>query len=235
MLVVALLVALAAWDAFAHQLPAVRDGVDVAIVAAVLLPAAFLAVSLVVSVASRGGRLFVLAAAAVVVAVVLDLAGADAAFNVAKLTAYALVGLCFLEAFEVLSWVVLVAFVVPWVDVISVYRGPTRVVVEEEPGIFERIAVAFAVPGEHAAARLGPPDVLFFALFLGAAARFGLRVRATWLGMTVAVAATLAATYVFELGGLPALPAVALGFVAPNADRLWRAARGRDAVPPRLG
>ena len=38
-------------------------------------------------------------------------------------------------------------------------------------------------PGENATAQLGLPDVLFFALFLGAADRFGLRVRPTWIAM----------------------------------------------------
>ena len=65
--------------------------------------------------------------------------------------------------------------------------GPTQVVVEEQPGIFERISIAFPLPGEDAAASLGPPDVLFFALFLATAARFELRVGATWLAMTGAV------------------------------------------------
>jgi hypothetical protein len=127
---------------------------------------------------------------------------------------------------------VLVAVVIPWVDIASVYRGPTRVVVEEEPGLFEKIAVSFAIPGEKdAAARLGPPDVLFFALFLATAARFDLRVAATWVGMTGALVATLVATYAFDLNGLPGLPAIALGFLVPNADLLWRALRARDEAP----
>ena len=45
---------------------------------------------------------------------------------------------------------------IPWVDIASVYRGPTKVVVEQQPGIFERIAIAFPVPGEDGGARLGP-------------------------------------------------------------------------------
>ena len=86
-----------------------------------------------------------------------------------------------------------------------------------------------------ALARLGPPDVLFFALFLATAARFELRVAATWLGMTAGLGLTIVATYVFELNGLPGLPAIALGFLLPNADLLWRSLRARDAAPPRPG
>lgn len=234
MLLAAVLAALAAWDAFATHLPAVHDRWDVALIASALLPATFLVVWLLLPLASAG-RLAVAAVACAALAVVLDLAGLEAGFNVAKVVTYALVGFVFLQLFEALSWVVLVAALIPWVDIFSVYRGPTRVVVEEEPGLFERIAVSFSLPGEDAAARIGPPDVLFFALFLAAAAQFGLRLAATWLAMTAAISVTLVATYVFDLNGLPALPAVALGFVLPNSDLLWRALRGRDAASPRPG
>jgi hypothetical protein len=226
------LAALAAWDALAGRLPALADRADVLLVAAVLIPTTLLAVWLLAPLAPARG-LALLTGATAVLAVLLDLADAGPGFNVTKVALFALVGFCFLQLFELLSWVVLVAFVIPWVDVVSVYRGPTKVVVEQEPGLFERIAVAFAVPGEDAAARLGPPDVVFFALFLAAAIRFGLRARATWLSMTAAISATLVATYAFDLQGLPALPAVAIGFLAPNADLLWRelrpaGRRGRD-------
>jgi hypothetical protein len=230
----ALLAALCAWDAFAHALPAVDDDWDVVVVAAGLIPATFAVVWLLLPLA-ESSRAFPAALVTGALAALLELAGLTAGANVAKLVAFALVGFWFLQLFEALSWVVLVAAVIPWVDIASVYRGPTRVVVEEEPGLFERIAVAFALPGEDAAAHLGPPDVLFFALFLAAAARFDLRVRATWLAMTGGLAATLVATYAFDLGGLPGLPAISLGFLVPNADLLWRTLRARDAAAPRPG
>ena len=78
--------------------------------------------------------------------------------------------------------------------------------------------------------------MIFFALFLAAAARFGLRVGATWIGMTAALSATLVATYAFDLRGLPALPALSLGFLLPNADLVWRSlttkGRGERRAPP---
>jgi hypothetical protein len=220
----ALLAALCAWDVFADELPTVADRWDVALVALVLVPATYAAVWLLLPLADARG-LLPIGLATGALAILLQLADLDAAFNVAKLVAFALAGFWFLQLFEALSWVVLVAAIVPWVDIASVYRGPTRVVVDEEPGIFELIAVAFALPGEDAAARLGPPDVIFFALFLATAVRFGLRVAATWVGMTAGLAATFVATYAFELNGLPGLPAIALGFIIPNADLLWRALR----------
>lgn len=233
--VVAVLVALAAWDAYAERLPAVPDGWDVALVAVFVFPATFLVAWLLLPLA---GERHLLGAALVTgaLAALLDLAGADGLFNVAKLVAFCLFGFWFVQMLEALVWIVLVAAVVPWVDAVSVYRGPTKVVIEEQPGLFERIAVTFAVPGEDGAARLGPPDVIFFALFLAAAARYGLRVRATWLGMAGALSATLLLTYALDLNGLPALPAISLGFLVPNADLLWRSlraeGRGTRRAPP---
>jgi hypothetical protein len=122
---------------------------------------------------------------------------------------------------------------VPWVDIWSVAAGPTEYVVEQRPGLFERVAIGFSTPGETAIVSIGPPDVVFFALFLAAADRFRLRVTATWVGMTACLAVTLALVWWWdEVAGLPALPAVCLGFLAPNADLLWRdARRAREASP----
>ena len=100
----------------------------------------------------------------------------ESAANVAKLACYALAGFTFLSLFEELWWLTLVAVLVPWVDIWSVAAGPTEYVVEERPGLFEQIAIAFPSPGETAVVNIGPPDILFFALFLAAADRFRLRV-----------------------------------------------------------
>ncbi len=94
--------------------------------------------------------------------------------NFAKFAAVTGVGLLFLSAFEVLSWVVTVALIIPWVDAYSVWRGPTHAITEHHPAVFTKLSIAFVVPGGDAA-RLGLPDVLFFAVFLGASVRFGLR------------------------------------------------------------
>jgi hypothetical protein len=221
-LAAALLVALAAWDAFAGHLPDVGGRWDILVVAAVLFPATFLVPWLLLPLSTARG-LPVLTLAAGAVAVLVDLAGLEGGFNSAKIVAFTLLGFWFVQMLEALTWVVLVAAAIPWVDIASVYQGPTKVVVEEKPGLFERIAVSFSVPGEDAAARLGPPDVIFFALFLAAARRFELRVGATWIAMTAFLSATLGLTYAFDLNGLPALPALSLGFVLPNADLLWSA------------
>jgi hypothetical protein len=83
-----------------------------------------------------------------------------------------------------------------------------------------------------AASRLGLTDVVFFAVFLAGAARFGLRRRWTWAGLVLGVAASGAASLSdpFGIGGVPALPFISLGFLLPNADLLWRRLRsGRRA------
>ena len=41
------------------------------------------------------------------------------------------------------------------------------------------------------------------------------------------LALTLILTTQFDVDGLPALPAIAIGFLLPNADLLWRAWRER--------
>ena len=124
----------------------------------------------------------------------------------------------------------LVAAIIPWVDAYSVWRGPTKHIVENHEHVFSVLSFAFPVPGEHSAANLGIPDLLFFALFLAASDRFGLRVYATWVALVAALGGTIALTVWLELSGLPALPAIALGFLAAERRPALAAAtrRARD-------
>ena len=109
-------------------------------------------------------------------AAVLTFAHFDVWANFARLGATTFLGWWFLGYFETVAWVVLVACIIPWVDAYSVWRGPTKEIVAHHEHVFSVLSFAFPVPGEPAAANLGVPDLLFFALFLGAADRFGLRV-----------------------------------------------------------
>jgi hypothetical protein len=221
----ALLAAVVLYDAGAGRLPALSEAWDVAFVAVVLMPVTVGVLWLALPAATARGLLPV-GLAAGVLAIVLELAGAGSPFNAAKVVTYALLGFVFLELFQELVWVMLVAAIIPWVDAFSVWRGPTKVVVTEHPGLFDRISIAFRIPGEGGSANLGPPDILFFALFLATAQRFGLRVGWTWIATTALLGVTLALTSAFDLAGLPALPAISLGFLMPNADLLWQ--RWRD-------
>jgi hypothetical protein len=167
-------------------------------------------------------------------AVVLRLAELDVLFNLAKLFALVALGFWFLSYFETVAWAVLIAAIIPWVDAVSVWRGPTDYVVEEQPQIFDNVSIAFRVPGEEGTANLGPPDILFFALFHAAAARFGLRPFWTWLAMTALIGGTLILVVTTDVSGLPALPAVAVGFLLANADLIWHALRRRGRAPVRI-
>ena len=228
-----LLVVLVAYVAGADNLPSLPSGLDVAFHAILVFPAFAAAIWLGLPLArTTTGRLLALVVTAGGFAVLLSLLGADSAANVAKLACYASAGFCFLTLFEELWWLALVAVLVPWVDIWSVAAGPTQYVVEERPGIFEHVAVALPNLGKTATVSIGPPDVVFFALFLAAADRFRLRVAATWLTMTALLAATLVLVSAWDdVAGLPALPAICLGFLVPNADLIWRDVRRARARP----
>lgn len=202
---------------------------DVAWIALVLMPCVFGLVLVALPLRTYRGVLPVGLGVAVL-AVVLTIAHFDVWANFARLGATTFLGWWFLGYFETVAWVVLVACIIPWVDAYSVWRGPTKEIVAHHEHVFSVLSFAFPVPGEHAAANLGVPDLLFFALFLGAADRFGLRVYWTWVSLVAALGATIALTVWFDLSGLPALPGVAIGFLLPNADLLWKELRRQPGL-----
>ncbi len=229
------LAALGTYYAIVGLLPDVEVLGAFLVVAFLVVPAVFALVWLALPVRAWRGMLAV-AVAFGLLAVVWTRSDLEVLANFAKLPAVAALAFWFLVFFERVSWVVIVAAMIPVVDAISVWRGPTRHIVTEQPQVFDVLSFAFPVPG-GGSFDLGLPDILFFTLFLGAAARWGLRVAATWLAMVVSFAITMAlALWVdpFGIGGLPALPGLSIAFLAANADLLWRQlrARSRDAPPP---
>ena len=217
---------LSLYTAVAGRLWDASLGWDVAFLTVVLIPAFLLVPWLVLPLASRRGLLLV-GLALVVLAIVLRAAELDVLFNLAKLVALTVLGFWFLSYFEAVSWAVLIAVVIPFVDALSVWRGPTDYIVSEQPSVFDEVSIAFRIPGENDSANIGPPDILFFSLFLAAAARFGLRVAATWVAMVALLGLTLVLTATTDVAGLPALPAICVGFLLPNVDRIWRSLRRR--------
>jgi hypothetical protein len=215
---------LAAYYALYASLWSASTWWDVAFLALVLVPAVFALVYLVLPL-WRASGLFLVGLAFVAFAAVLQLAGWDAPSGFAKLAATTALAFWFLGFFERASWVVAVALIIPFVDAYSVWMGPTHHIVEHQRELFTTLSFAFPVPGEHGSANLGLPDLLFFAVFLAAAARFSLRVGLTWLCMTLSFGATMAIAVWGDVAGLPALPLLALGFLAPNGDLLWRTFR----------
>jgi hypothetical protein len=227
-----LLAALFAYDDLASRLWQQGLWWDVAWIAFVLMPVTFALVLIALPYRHARGLLPVGFAFALL-AVVLTAAHADVTANFARLAAATLIGWGFLAFFETLGWVVLVACIIPWIDAYSVWRGPTKTIVTHHHHVFTALSYAFPVPGEHSAANLGVPDLLFFALFLAAASRFGLRVVATWIGLVASLGATIALSVWWKLGGLPALPGIALGFLLPNADLIWQRLRGEPGLGDR--
>jgi hypothetical protein len=223
---VALAGAVTAYYYSANSIPQISIWWEVALLAGVLMPAVFLFDLLVLPLADARGLLPTSLALAAV-AVLAELGDLDVLANFAKLAAVTFFAFWFLGFFEELFLLVFVALIIPFVDAYSVFRGPTGNIVEHHSSLFNHLSFFFALPRENNDPRLGIPDLLFFALFLAAAARFGLRPGWTWLGMIVGLGATIAIDVWAEVSGLPALPAISAGFLIPNVDRIWVQVRRR--------
>ena len=221
--------ALIAWYVIVPHLGRTSQWPSILIVALILMPGMF-GLSWLALPAWNHRRLLAACVVLLVLTLVLSSLGQDISSNFAKFALMTAVGWWFLGLFEALSWVVAVAFLIPWVDAYSVWRGPTKAITTHHADVFSSLSVAFVAPG-GGAARLGLPDILFFSVFLAASVRFRLRPLATWLSMTASFGLTLVLATWLELDGLPALPGVALGFLLPNADLLWRRLRRQ----PRIG
>jgi hypothetical protein len=217
----ALLAVLVAWFATAPHLPAVGHTWNVVIIAAAVLPATMLLVLALLPLWSWRWD-WAAAALLILLAVLFTVLDWGLPANFAKLLAMTFAGWAFLQLFEELSWVVLIAVLTPLVDIFSVLRGPTKVITESHFHVYETVAIAFVVPGHVNPAYLGPPDVLFFALFVGAAARWGLRPVWTWVACAAVYSLTLVTANVADVDGLPALPFLSVGFFSVNGDLLWR-------------
>ena len=225
---IAVTAAVVTWDAVAPHLDRVAGWPEVIIIAAGVLPATLSLIYLALPLWSH--RRFVILGLVVflVAAVVTWRADAHLASNFMKLAAYTLAGWAFLWLFEELNWVLLIALIIPFVDAISVAAGPTHTIVTHHFEVYSAVAVAFVAPG-GVAAGLGPPDILFFALFLAATVRWGLRPGWTWLAMTGMYSLTLVIANATDVSGLPALPFLSVGFLLANCDLLWRRLRPRQA------
>ena len=225
----ALAVAVVAWFALVPHLGPIGLWPAIALVSVAVIPGTLLLV-LVALPAWRWRRCWAAAVACALLTFAFTEIGWGLPANFAKLWAAVFAGWAFVQLFEMLSWVVLVACIVPVVDAFSVWQGPTHAITAHHFEIYTTVAIAFLVPG-GAAAYLGPPDILFFALFLAAAARWGLRVVPTWIATAGMYGLTVVIANATHAGGLPALPFLSAGFLAVNADLCWRAIR-RSADSP---
>ena len=220
-----LLGALAVFYGTAPWLPNLSTWWDVGFIAVVLFPAVFGLVWLVLPLRNaRELHLVLVGLTAAAIAAGLEVADQTAIASFFKLAATTAIAFWFLRYFESVVWIALVAVLIQAVDIWSVFQGPTSHLIKH-PGGVSALSFAFRFPGEHDAATLGIPDLLFFALFLAAAERWRLRVAATWVAMIALLGLTIVLTVWLDRPGLPALPALSLGFLLVNADRIWQAVR----------
>jgi hypothetical protein len=220
LLVAALGVLVGSYYAWSDSLWNATTWWDVAWISLVVVPAVFSFVYLALPLRTWRGALptgLVL----VLVTWGLEEANLHALADFCKLGAATLLGFWFISLFETIGLVVFVALLIPWIDAYSVWRGPTSNIVSHHEHVFTSLSFALPIPGEHDAARLGPPDLLFFALFVAAADRFRLRVFWTWLALALSFGATLAIAVGADISGLPALPGLSIAFLGVNADLLW--------------
>jgi hypothetical protein len=226
---VALAIAVGTWFAAAPRIPAVGYWPTIVIVSAGVLPATLLLVLVALPLWRLGWPVLVLFAVTLgLLAFGYSEAGWALAANFAKLGAAVFAGWAFLYFFADVGLVLVIALIIPIVDAVSVFTpgAPTHQIIKNHISIYNNVAVAFVGP-HGAVAQLGPPDILFYALFLGAAARFRLRPGWTWIATTGLYAASFPIAVAVNADGLPALPFLSLGFLAANGDLLWKAVRKR--------
>jgi hypothetical protein len=222
--IVALLVALTAYYRLVGHLWDASLWWDIAWLDLVLMPAVFALVWLVLP-AWRARWTIAAAIGFGLLAVLAQHFGIHILANFSKLFAMTFLAFWFLAFFESLSWVVLVAAIIPLVDIYSVFKGPTKAITTNHVDTFYALSIYFPAPGELGQANLGLPDLLFFALFLAASARFDLRPGWTWLGGVASFGLTMALAVGFSVDGLPALPLLSLAFLLVNGDLIWRRLR----------
>jgi hypothetical protein len=214
-----------AYFLLAEDLPDLGTGKGAVLVAGMVgtIMVAAVVLSLVASGDSVPGLLLVLAGALLLVAA-LDVAGVGPGASPVEALAAgafgALVGLALAAPAVALAVPLFVAAVDAW----SVAGGPSSRLSHGSPRGSEELT--FALPswggslGGHAA-RLGVTDAVFLAMFAVWAERFGLRKRATAIGMVCGLLATIVLS-VTTGRTLPALPLMAVGYWLPNLDRFGR-------------
>jgi hypothetical protein len=214
------------WGTYSRLLPAVPVRADIMLSSALVLALLGVFVWGLLPLRRLGRRLPLLTIVALPLAALFVWLGWVPLANLAKIAAAAALGLWIAEELERLSWVVVVAAVSAAVDVVSVAAGPTKAIIGKGPVVVGYFTVAITWAGysyDEAFSGLGISDVIFFALYLGAARRFGLRTGWSAVAMVASFLVTIAMAMWWT--ALPALPLLSAAFLAVNADLLvgrWR-------------
>ncbi len=223
--------ALILWGFLSRYLPVLSLRLNIMLSSALVLSLLGLMVWGMLPLHTLGRRLPLLTAAALPLAVLCVWLHLVPLANVAKIVAAGALGIWIAEELERLSWVVLVAVLSAAVDIVSVAAGPTKAILGQGPVVVGYFTVAvtwFGYSFGEAFTGLGTSDVIFYALYLGAARRFGLRVGWSAVAMVASFLVTIAAAMWWT--ALPALPLLSVAFLAVNGDRLWRQMRGPAAA-----
>jgi hypothetical protein len=228
------LAGLACFDLLApHIVRGAGTGIQITGLALISIPLATLAPRALAPAARLGTRLLawaLMAVAATALAIWAGYPGTPATLT--KLLAASLIGLALGSLLQTPVEIVGIAILIAVVDIYSVTAGPTKVIVEHHEQVLNAFTLAFHPIGTYGVAQIGASDFVFFAVFVAATARFGLRGEATWVAMTASFGATLLLSYQFNRA-LPALPLLSLAFLAANARPLAERIRGRAGSPER--
>jgi len=120
-----------------------------------------------------------------------------------------------------------VALVLALADVFTVFAGPTGAALQHMPQLVTSLSIKVPQVGSAAGpqgaaglthvATMGPGDLVFAALFFTAVVRFGLSLRASFIGILIPVVIGLVGFLLLpDLAGVPVLPLMALGFLVAN-------------------
>jgi hypothetical protein len=162
---------------------------------------------------------------AAVLAGALQAAHAGPEANVAKVLFAAALGMLLARAFDTPPVVVAVPLLVAGIDIASVLAGPSSVLIHQQPRVVDFVTFSLPLWDGRGSSQLGLSDLVFLAFYASAAWRYGFRRRATAAGLVLGLVAALTAG-VLTHSALPVLPALALGLLVPNLDRVGPVLRG---------
>jgi hypothetical protein len=137
--------------------------------------------------------------------------------NLSRIVAAGCLGIALARYVGSVGVVLLIAAVAVASDLLSVFAGPTRTLVEEESPVLDLLVLVFPTFGSVLGFGLGVSDFVFLALFAAASGFLNLRYAATLICLVFST--FLAVTTGLLLGRpLPALPFIATAFLLANAD-----------------
>jgi len=220
----------------APALPALHPGDTTTIVAGAVGLAMIAASTLAITPAAHSffGPLLILLGAGLIMGA-LDGGGGrgvGAGANVAEALTAGAAGILFARGFEKPVWAIAIPIIVSVIDTWSVGSGPTSRLLDNGTSIVDPLS--FDLPawgGLGSAGHLGLADALFLSMFAAWAWTYGLRRRATIVGLTLGLLASLVLEIVFDRP-IAALPLLALGYLLPNIDRFPALLREDAAAEP---